>query len=58
MSYVHYNPNPNGKSVGDCVIRAISRATGKDWGEVYTGICLLATPCAICHPQTAYGARI
>ena len=40
MPYVYYNPNPNGKNVGDCVIRAISKATNKDWESVYTGICV------------------
>ena len=24
MSYVYYNPNPDKKSVGDCVVRALS----------------------------------
>ena len=25
--YIQYNPNPEGKSIGDCVIRAITKAT-------------------------------
>lgn len=29
--YVFYNPNPVSKDVGDCVIRALSVVTGKDW---------------------------
>lgn len=33
-----FNPNPAGKSVGDCTVRAISAATGKSWYEVYTGL--------------------
>jgi len=40
MGYVHYNPNPAGKSVGDCVVRAISKALGLDWETVYTGVAL------------------
>ena len=40
IPYVYYNPNPNGKNVGDCVIRAISKATNMDWESVYTGICV------------------
>lgn len=28
MSYIYDNPNPYGKKVGDCVIRALSRALG------------------------------
>lgn len=33
--YQQYNPNPTGKNVGDCTVRAIAKATGKDWGETY-----------------------
>ena len=38
MAYVFYNPNPAGQRVGDCVIRAISKITGKSWGETYIAI--------------------
>lgn len=38
--YVFYNPNPKQKRVGDCVIRAICKATEKSWEDVYTQICL------------------
>lgn len=34
MSYIYDNPNPYGKKVGDCVIRALSRALGMSWDEV------------------------
>lgn len=40
MGHAYYNPNPAGKSVGDCPVRAIAKATGKSWEEVYTGLCL------------------
>lgn len=33
------NPNPARKNVGDCVVRAISIATGKSWLNVYDDIC-------------------
>lgn len=33
--YAEYNNNPQKKRVGDCVIRAIAKAMGKDWNEVY-----------------------
>ena len=37
--YVHYNPNPRGASrAGDCVIRALSLATGNSWEETYMGL--------------------
>lgn len=31
----YYNPNPLKKETGDCVVRAITKATGKDWDTVY-----------------------
>lgn len=40
MSYVYYNENPNGKSVGDCAIRAVSRALGQSWEKTYVGLAL------------------
>lgn len=39
-SYHYYNPNPRKKNVSDCTVRAISKATGKDWGEVYLALCI------------------
>lgn len=38
--YRFYNINPEGKRVGDCVIRAISIVTDKDWIETYIGLAL------------------
>lgn len=40
MAYVYYNPNPNGKSVGDCVIRAISKAMNYSWDQAYIELCI------------------
>lgn len=40
MSYEYYNPNPEGRAVGDCAVRAISRALGQTWDETYVGLCL------------------
>lgn len=40
MGFVFYNPNPAGKQVGDCPVRAIAKATGQSWDEVYTGLCV------------------
>lgn len=34
--YEFFNPNPAGHSVGDCVIRAICKATGESWDKIYT----------------------
>lgn len=38
--YSAYNPNPMGALVGDCTVRAISRATGESWDAVYCGLCV------------------
>lgn len=38
--YKNYNPNPHGNRVSDCVIRAISKALNKTWGETYIELCL------------------
>ena len=33
--WIKYNPNPTGRSVGDCAIRAVAKALGIDWEEAY-----------------------
>ena len=38
MGYASYNPNPKGKAVGDCAIRAISKALGMDWDDTYIAL--------------------
>lgn len=40
MNYAYFNPNPTQKSVGDCTVRAISKALGQTWDETYVGLCL------------------
>lgn len=35
MSYSYFNPNPVGKKVGDCAIRAVSKALCVDWQTAY-----------------------
>lgn len=42
MAYVFYNPNPDGNLVGDCVIRAISIATGQSWEDTFEGLTKIA----------------
>lgn len=37
--FVYYNPNPCGKAVGDCVIRAVSAIENISWEQVYVSIC-------------------
>lgn len=45
--YVHFNGNPCGLNIGDCVIRAISIVTGMSAHKVYAGLCLFGYPCTI-----------
>lgn len=37
--WVKANPNPAGKEVPDCVIRAIAIATNQRWEDVYEALC-------------------
>lgn len=37
--WVRVNPNPLHRRVGDCVVRAISLATGRSWRDVYADLC-------------------
>ena len=38
--WIEYNPNPLGLRVGDCVIRAISKALDASWERVYVELCV------------------
>lgn len=40
MGLIFYNPNPHGKRVGDCTVRAISKALGQSWEQTYVGLSL------------------
>lgn len=33
-----YNPNPSNNRVGDCTVRAISKAMGQSWEQTYAGL--------------------
>ena len=33
--FIYYNPNPTQRNVGDCAIRAISKALNVDWEEAF-----------------------
>ncbi len=37
--WIRCNPNPLGKQVGDCVVRAIAIATDQSWRETYEDLC-------------------
>ncbi len=34
--WIRYNPNPTGRNVGDCAVRAVSKALDIDWESAYT----------------------
>ena len=40
MSYQNENPNPQGKNVGDCTVRAICLAKDQAWEKVYLDLCI------------------
>lgn len=37
--WLYYNPNPVGRLVGDCAVRAIAKALDTDWETAYNLIC-------------------
>lgn len=39
-NYSYFNPNPSQKKVGDCAVRAISKAINCDWNTTYIWLCL------------------
>ena len=38
MAYKEYNPNPVGRKVGDCAVRAVSKALGMGWEASYIAL--------------------
>ena len=38
MAFVEWNPNPVGRRVGDCAVRAVSKALDTDWETAYAMI--------------------
>lgn len=37
--FIKYNPNPTGRMVGDCAVRAVAKALGISWEDAYCLIC-------------------
>lgn len=35
MIWHSYNPNPQGRRVGDCAVRAVAKATGQSWDAAF-----------------------
>lgn len=40
MPYAYFNKNPLGRSVGDCAVRACSKALDQSWEKTFTELCL------------------
>lgn len=40
MAFIEYNPNPVGRRVGDCAVRAVAKALGVDWETAYLMIAM------------------
>lgn len=40
MKFSHYNPSPFGRNVGDCSVRALSKALNQSWDTTYWGLCI------------------
>lgn len=37
--WINYNPNPMGRRVGDCAIRAVAKALDIDWEAAFALVC-------------------
>ena len=36
--WINFNNNPSGKRIGDCAVRAVSKAIGQSWTDTYIGL--------------------
>ena len=36
--FIRYNPNPTGRNVGDCAVRAVAKALNISWEDAYAKI--------------------
>ena len=57
--FVSYNPNPAGAKVGDCVVRALSKALGQKWEETYIDLCVEGVlKCDLPSANSVWGAYL
>lgn len=57
--WIKCNPNPLGKTTGDCVVRAIAIATGRSWRETYDGLCEMgAIECEMPSSNSVWGLEL
>lgn len=40
MRFKHYNPNPAGRNVSDCAVRAVAKALDISWEEAFIFLCV------------------
>ena len=40
MNFSKYNPNPAGRNVADCAVRAVAKALDMTWEEAYICLCV------------------
>lgn len=43
--YKSYNPNPARNRAGDCTVRAICKATGQEWNQVFCALAAYGLTC-------------
>ena len=59
MAWIEFNPNPAGKRVGDCTVRALCKATGKEWADCYAEMTLQGlTMCDMPSANNVWGAYL
>ncbi len=55
--YVPYNPNPCGRAVGDCAVRAITKALNMTWEQAYDILTEFGkNMCDLPHADWVWGA--
>lgn len=57
--WIYYNPNPTGRNVEDCAVRAVAKALDWDWDKAYSAICSLGLAMGdMPHSNSVWGALL
>ena len=57
--YIPFNPNPCNRRVGDCTVRALSKALDMPWEEAYMELCLQGLMlCDMPSSNSVYGSYL
>ena len=57
MEFRYFNPNPCGRVVGDCSVRAIAKALDLDWGQSFSILASFAyNMCDMPNADSVWGA--